>query len=89
MWQTTKQPSVKIRPRLKDLGIDGEMVIAWVVIDTAGRAELATLDFEYSPDRAFKAAVRAYLAEARYTPAEIGPGCRVRMWSRMGFDFRR
>lgn len=62
--------------------------MVWVVIDTAGQAELATLDFEGHPDTAHTDAIRAFLAQAEFEPAQIGPGCRVRMWARMPFEFR-
>lgn len=86
-WQTSRMAAVKSRPPLPYPGKSGN-VMAWVVVDTAGQAELATLHFEGQPDPALADAVRAFLAEAEFEAAQIGPGCRVRMWARMPFEFR-
>lgn len=86
-WQTTRMAGVKSRHPLQYPGKPGD-VMAWVVVDTAGRAELGTLSFEGHPDQAFSDVVRAFLAAAEFEPAELGPGCPVRMWARMPFVFR-
>lgn len=69
-------------------------VKAGFVIDTTGRAELATFQVESSPDPALTASVREYLKRrARYDPAERrdqnGVMHRVRQFVRQEFLFHR
>jgi periplasmic protein TonB len=67
-------------------GIEGR-VLAEFVIDTAGRAELASFVAIESSHPLFTAAVRDALARMRFAPAEAG-GRKVRVRVRMPFEFR-
>ena len=58
--------------------------VARFVIDTTGRADLRTLSIEAGSDSALGAAVRRFMPQARFEPAELG-GCRVRVWARWPF----
>ncbi|HEY7026336.1 MAG TPA: hypothetical protein VH438_01935 [Gemmatimonadales bacterium] len=61
-------------------------VVARFVIDSSGLADLRTLTIEDSPDTALARAVRAYIPETHFIPAELH-GCRVRVWARWPFTY--
>jgi hypothetical protein len=54
-------------------------VVARFVIDSTGLADLRTLTIEDSPDTALARAVRSYLPQTHFIPAELH-GCKVRVW---------
>jgi len=60
-------------------------VVARFVIDSTGLADLRTLTIEDSPDTALARAVRSYLPQTHFTPAELH-GCKVRVWARWPFS---
>lgn len=62
---------------LKSAGVEGEVVVQFVV-DTTGRAELASFRVLRSTNEGFTQAVRQVLPRMRYLPAEI-EGRKVRM----------
>jgi periplasmic protein TonB len=63
------------RPRYPDMlraaGVEGEVVVRFVV-DTAGRAEPATVTILRSPHELFAASVESALPKYRFAPAMIG-----------------
>lgn len=73
-------------PALRSAGVQGR-VLAEFVVDTLGRAELATLRFPELPDPRFGDAVREVLARYRFSPGEVA-GRKVRTRVEMPFDFR-
>lgn len=70
---------------LRTAGIMGQ-VLAQFVVDTTGRADLATFKALQSDHELFTAAVKASLARARYLPAEID-GRRVPQLVQQVFQF--
>ncbi|HSE67196.1 MAG TPA: hypothetical protein VLB12_09425 [Gemmatimonadales bacterium] len=60
-------------------------VVARFVVDSTGLADLRTLTIEDSPDTALARAVRAYIPQTHFIPAELH-GCRVRVWARWPFS---
>lgn len=79
-----------IEPRypavLRSAGVQGH-VLAEFVVDTTGRAELASLRFPELANPLFGDAVREVLARYRFTPGEIA-GQKVRTRVAMPFEFR-
>ena len=73
-------------PVLRDAGIEGH-VLAEFVVDTLGRAELATLRFPELTNPLFGDAVRDALTRYRFTPGEMA-GRKVRTRVAVPFDFR-
>jgi protein TonB len=71
---------------LRVAGIEGTVVAQWVV-DTAGRADMATFRVLRSEHDQFSEAVRLTVSRMRFYPAEIG-GRRVRMLVEQPFEFR-
>jgi protein TonB len=70
---------------LKSAGIEGKVLVAFVV-DTAGRAEMASLKIMQSDHPLFTEAVRAALPRMRFLPAEAG-GKKVKQFAQMPFVF--
>jgi hypothetical protein len=60
-------------------------VVARFVIDSTGLADLRTLAIEDSPDTALARAVRSYIPQTHFIPAELH-GCKVRVWARWPFS---
>jgi hypothetical protein len=69
----------------KHPGVDGEALVAFVV-DTSGRADLASFTVEKSTAPEITKAVRDYLPSQRFAPATLG-GCVVRQLVFMPFVF--
>lgn len=69
----------------KHPGVDGEALVAFVV-DTSGRADLASFTVEKSTAPEITKAVRDFLPSQRFTPATVG-GCTVRQLVFMPFVF--
>jgi TonB family protein len=67
-------------------GVEGR-VLARFVVDTLGRADVASLDILASTHDFFTAAVRDALPKMRFTPAELS-GKKVRQLVDQPFDFR-
>jgi TonB family protein len=72
-------------PSLKPEGIDGEVVVEFVV-DTAGHADASTLEVIRSDNRLFTAAVRKALPSMRFVPAESA-GHKIQVRLQMPFRF--
>jgi protein TonB len=70
---------------LRSAGAAGEVLVQ-VVIDTVGRAEMATLEIVSSTHDRFSESVTRALSKARFAPAEFG-GRKVRQVVRMPFVF--
>jgi protein TonB len=70
---------------LKSAGIEGKVRVAFVV-DTTGRAEMATLTVMQSDNPLFTEAVRAALPRMRFLAAEVG-GKKVKQFAQMPFVF--
>jgi periplasmic protein TonB len=73
-------------PVLRDAGIEGH-VLAEFVVDTLGRAELATLRFPELSNALFGDAVREAITRYRFTPGEMA-GRKVRTRVAVPFEFR-
>ena len=73
-------------PALRAAGVQGR-VLAEFVVDTLGRAELATLRFPELPDPRFADAVRDAISRIRFSPGEVA-GRPVRTRVALPFDFR-
>jgi len=73
-------------PALRAAGIEGR-VLAEFVVDTLGRAELASLRFPELPDPRFADAVRDAISRTRFSPGEVA-GRAVRTRVVLPFDFR-
>jgi protein TonB len=71
---------------LRSAGIEGR-VLAEFVVDTLGRADLATLHFPELANPLFGDAVREALARYRFLPGEVA-GRKVRTRVAVPFDFR-
>jgi protein TonB len=71
---------------LRSAGIEGR-VLAEFVVDTLGRAELATLRFPELANPLFGGAVREALARYRFLPGEVA-GRKVRTRVAVPFEFR-
>lgn len=72
-------------PQLRSAGLGGEVLVQFV-IDTAGRADMATLAIIESSHAWLTSAVKRALETARFAPAEFG-GRKVRQIVRMPFVF--
>ena len=74
---------------LRAAGLEGSVVVTFVV-DTAGRAEPASIRFVSTTHPQFADAVRQWLARTRYVPAEIN-GTRVRqlVQQEVGFTLKQ
>ena len=70
---------------LRQMGVEGR-VVARFVVDTAGRVEIASVDYVEATHQLFADAVRTALARARFVPAEVG-GRRVRQLVMQRFIF--
>ena len=70
---------------LKAAGIEGE-VLATFVIDTTGRAQVATFKVLNKPKKEFEDAVRKTLPNMRFLPAEVG-GHKVMQHVQQAFQF--
>jgi protein TonB len=78
-------PPPRYPDALRNAGIAGTVTIQ-VVVDTAGRADLATLKFTRSDHERLNASVSAALGKYRFLAAETG-GRKVPMWVEMSFVF--
>lgn len=65
------QPGPTFPDLLRSAGIEGQ-VLAQFVVDSTGRAQLATFTALQSDHALFTAAVKASLSRVRYLPAEVG-----------------
>lgn len=72
----TGNPSPRYPAMLERSGVEGE-VVAQFVVDTTGRAEMATFEILKASNALFAAALRDAVARWRFLPAEAG-GRRVR-----------
>jgi protein TonB len=70
---------------LKSAGIEGQ-VLAQFVVDTTGRAEVATFKVLKSDNPQFEVAVRNALPRMRFLPAEVG-GRKVKQLVQQPFQF--
>ncbi len=70
---------------LRTAGVEGS-VLAQFVVDTTGRADVATFTALKSDNALFTAAVRAALARMRFLPAEVG-GRKVAQLVQQPFQF--
>ena len=92
-WSTVEKPAMQIAgvgvpeypEMLRQAGVEGEVVAAFVV-DTAGRAEIATLRMLRTTRPEFADAVRRALPRARFLPAEAA-GRKVRQLVELPFVF--
>ncbi len=73
-------------PALRNMRITGS-VVARFVVDTAGRVEPASVQFESGGDELFESAARRALVTWRFQPAATN-GHRVRILVRQEFSFR-
>jgi protein TonB len=88
-----EKPAIALRnnpvPRypeiLRAAGVEGTVLVQFIV-DTAGHAELQSLQVLHSTHELFVRSVRASLPGMGFLPAETG-GRKVRMWVRMPFEF--
>lgn len=78
-------PTPRYPEALRDAGIEGEVVVEFIV-DTTGRADLESVRILSTPADAFVVSVRDALAATRYHPALVA-GQRVRQRVRQGFVF--
>ena len=75
-------------PELRDLGIQGELLVQFVV-DTAGRADMRTFRL-LGPSRVYKEFLQAVidaLPKMRFTPA-LHRGCKVKQLVQLPFAFK-
>jgi periplasmic protein TonB len=70
---------------LRSAGVEGD-VLAQFVVDTTGRADVATLQILQSDHQLFSDAVRKVLPKLRFIPAEVG-GTKVRQLVQQPFRF--
>jgi protein TonB len=70
---------------LKGAGVEGE-VVATFIVDTTGRADVASFKILKSPSDLFSAAVRAALPNMRFLPAEAA-GKKVKQQVQQSFVF--
>jgi protein TonB len=70
---------------MRSAGVEGEVLVSFV-IDTAGRAEVNTLQVLKSTHRQFTDAVRDALPSMRFLPAEVA-GAKVRQIVQLPFQF--
>lgn len=82
---TGNAPDPKYPSSLRDAGIQGRVVVQFVV-DTLGRAELGDLQVVETPHALFVESVRAALARYRFSVGEAG-GRKVRTRVQLPFDF--
>ena len=78
-------PTPRYPEALREAGIEGEVVLEFVV-DTTGRVDRESVRVLSTPSDAFVVSVRDALAATRYHPALVG-GQRVRQLVRQGFVF--
>jgi periplasmic protein TonB len=78
-------PSPRYPDILRRASIKGEVIVQ-VVIDTTGRADMATVRVVSSDHPLLTESVLAVLPRARFVPAETG-GRKVRMWAVQSFVF--
>jgi protein TonB len=78
-------PSPRYPDILKSAGVEGEVVVAFVV-DTTGRADVSSLKILKSTHELFAAAVRTALPSMRFLPAEVG-GHKVKQLVQQPFVF--
>jgi len=81
-----RAPEPRYPATLRTAGIEGH-VLAEFVVDTLGRAELASLRFPELANPLFGDAVREALTRYRFTPGEVA-GHRVRTRVAVPFEFR-
>lgn len=80
-----RNPAPRYPDLLRRANVTGEVVVQ-VVIDTTGRADMATVRVLSSSNAAFTGAVLSVLPRARYVAAETG-GRKTRMWVVQSFVF--
>lgn len=78
-------PTPRYPDILKSAGVEGEVVVAFVV-DTTGRADIGSLKILKSTHELFAAAVRTALPQMRFLPAEVG-GKKVKQLVQQPFAF--
>ncbi len=78
-------PTPRYPDILKSAGVEGEVVVAFVV-DTTGRADINSLKILKSTHELFAAAVRTALPSMRFLPAEVG-GKKVKQLVQQPFAF--
>lgn len=78
-------PTPRYPDILKSAGVEGEVVVAFVV-DTTGRADVSSLKILKSTHELFSAAVRTALPTMRFLPAEVG-GKKVKQLVQQPFVF--
>jgi len=78
-------PAPRYPDILKSAGVEGEVVVAFVV-DTTGRADVGSLKILKSTHELFAAAVRTALPSMRFLPAEVG-GKKVKQLVQQPFVF--
>jgi protein TonB len=78
-------PTPRYPDILKSAGVEGEVVVAFVV-DTTGRADISSLKILKSTHELFSAAVRTALPTMRFLPAEVG-GRKVKQLVQQPFVF--
>jgi protein TonB len=78
-------PTPRYPDILKSAGVEGEVVVAFVV-DTTGRADVSSLKILKSTHELFSAAVRTALPSMRFLPAEVG-GKKVKQLVQQPFVF--
>jgi protein TonB len=78
-------PAPRYPDILKSAGVEGEVVVAFVV-DTTGRADIGSLKILKSTHELFAAAVRTALPQMRFLPAEVG-GKKVKQLVQQPFAF--
>jgi protein TonB len=78
-------PTPRYPDILKSAGVEGEVVVAFVV-DTTGRADVSSLKILKSTHELFSAAVRTALPSMRFLPAEVG-GRKVKQLVQQPFVF--
>jgi protein TonB len=85
---TLKQGTIQMvyPPTLKSAGIGGE-VLAQFVVDTDGRADIATFKVLKSTHELFTVSIRDALANAVFTPASVG-GRPVKQLMQLPFSFQ-
>jgi protein TonB len=78
-------PAPRYPDILKSAGVEGEVVVAFVV-DTTGRADVSSLKILKATHELFAAAVRTALPSMRFLPAEVG-GKKVKQLVQQPFVF--
>ena len=78
-------PTPRYPDILKSAGVEGEVVVAFVV-DTTGRADVSSLKILKATHELFAAAVRTALPSMRFLPAEVG-GKKVKQLVQQPFVF--